>query len=54
MSACDTWNIEINILVYENEMFSLPAAFESNIFMISSNSLFENINVVIPDPKFSF
>ena len=27
MVACDTWNVEINILVYENEMFSLPAEF---------------------------
>ena len=27
MGACDTWNVEINILVYENEMFSLPAEF---------------------------
>ena len=24
MGACDTWNVEINILVCENEMFSLP------------------------------
>ena len=23
MRALDTWNVEINILVYENEMFSL-------------------------------
>ena len=30
MGACDTWNIEINILVYENEMFSLPAEFHFN------------------------
>ena len=25
MGACDTENVEINILVYENETFSLPA-----------------------------
>ena len=25
MGVCDTWNVETNILVYENEMFSLPA-----------------------------
>ena len=31
--ACDTWNVEINILVYENEMFSLPAEFHLNLFM---------------------
>ena len=28
MGACDTWNVEINILVYENEMFPLPAEFQ--------------------------
>ena len=27
MGASDTWNVEINILAYENEMFSLPAEF---------------------------
>ena len=32
MGACDTWNVEINILVYENEMFSLPAEFHFNNF----------------------
>ena len=30
MGACDTWNVETNILVYENEMFSLPAEFHFN------------------------
>ena len=30
MGACDTSNVEINILVYENEMFSLPAEFHFN------------------------
>ena len=25
MTACDTSNVKINILVHENEMFSLPA-----------------------------
>ena len=30
MGACDTWNVEINILLYENEMFSLPAEFSFN------------------------
>ena len=30
MGAYDTWNVEINILVYENEMFSLPAEFHFN------------------------
>ena len=28
MGAWDTWNVEINILVYENEMFLLPAEFQ--------------------------
>ena len=26
----DTWNIEINILVYENELFLLPAEIDFN------------------------
>ena len=30
MSACDTCNVEIDILVDENEMFSLPANFDFN------------------------
>ena len=30
MGAWDTWNVEINILVYEDEMFSLPAEFHFN------------------------
>ena len=30
MGACNTENVEINILVYENEMFSLPAEFHFN------------------------
>ena len=35
MGACDTWNVEINILVYENEMFSLPAEFHFNSWAYS-------------------
>ena len=31
MGACDTWNAEINILVDENKMFSLPAEFQLTI-----------------------
>ena len=27
MGAFDTWNVEINILVYENEIFWLPVEF---------------------------
>ena len=34
MGACDTWNVEINILVYENEMFLLPAEFHFNNLML--------------------
>ena len=30
MDACDTWNVAINILVDENEMFSLPAELHFN------------------------
>ena len=30
MGTCDIWNVEINILVYESEMFSLPAEFHFN------------------------
>ena len=30
IGACGTWNVEINILVYKNEMFSLPAEFYFN------------------------
>ena len=30
MGACDTWNVEISILVYENELFSLPEEFHFN------------------------
>ena len=30
MGACDTWNVETNILVHENEMFSLSAEFHFN------------------------
>ena len=36
MGACDTWNVEINILVYENETFSLPAEFHFNNWLKSS------------------
>ena len=30
MGACDTWDIEINILVNEYEVFSLPFEFHFN------------------------
>ena len=30
MGACDTWNVEIKILVDENEMISLLAEFHFN------------------------
>ena len=30
MGACDAWSVEINILVYENKMFSLPEEFHLN------------------------
>ena len=30
MGACDTWNVEINILVFESVMISLPAEFHFN------------------------
>ena len=30
MGAFDTWNVEINILVYENEIFWLPVEFHFN------------------------
>ena len=30
MGACDTWNVDMNILVYENEIFSLPEEFHFN------------------------
>ena len=34
MGACDNWNVEINILVHENEMFLLPAEFHlKNIYL---------------------
>ena len=39
MGACDTWNVEINILVYENEMFSLPAEFDFNNFDLLEKDL---------------
>ena len=42
MGACDTWNVEINILVYENEMFSLPAEFHFNNYIIVCQSSFLN------------
>ena len=37
MGAYDTWNVEINTLVYENEMFSLPAEFHCNNFSYKNN-----------------
>ena len=39
MGACETLNVEINILVYENEMFSLPAKFHFSKFHNSFNFL---------------
>ena len=30
MGACDAWNVEINILVFESVMISLPAEFHFN------------------------
>ena len=30
MGACDTGNVKINILVFENEVFSLPVEFNFN------------------------
>ena len=34
MSACNNWNVELDILVYENEMFSLPDSFVLTIDML--------------------
>ena len=31
MDASDTWNVEINILAYENERFSLPTDFHFDL-----------------------
>ena len=31
MGVCDTWNVEMNILVYEIEMFSLPTEFHFKV-----------------------
>ena len=31
MGASDTWNVEINLLAYENEMFSLHAKFHLSL-----------------------
>ena len=38
MGVCDTSNIEINILVYENEMFSLTAEFYFNKCALVNNN----------------
>ena len=32
----DTWNVEINILVYENEIFSLPGEFHFKMVLIQN------------------
>ena len=37
MGAHESWNVEINILVYENEMFSLTAEFHFNNCFVYSN-----------------
>ena len=31
MDASDTWNVEINILAYENEIFPLPTDFHFDV-----------------------
>ena len=36
MGACDTWNVEINILVYENEKLIEDIIIESNEFEIDA------------------
>ena len=38
MGACDTWNVEINILVYENEKLIEDIIIESNEFEIDVKS----------------
>ena len=42
MGACDTCKVEINILVYENETFSLPAEFHFKQVRIFSEILLLN------------
>ena len=43
MGACDTWNVEVDILVYENEMFSLPAEFRSLSLSNILDKIYERI-----------
>ena len=43
MGACDTWNVEVDILVYENEMFSLPAEFRSISLSNILDKIYERI-----------
>ena len=38
MGAYGSWNVEINISVYENEMFSLPAEFHFNNINNNNNN----------------
>ena len=44
MGACDTWNVEINVLIYENEMFSLPAQFHFKILQDVKKYFFSLFN----------
>ena len=43
MGAWDTWNVEVDILVYENEMFSLPAEFRSISLSNILDKIYERI-----------
>ena len=43
MGACNTWNVEIDISVYENEMFSLPAEFRSISLCNILDKIYERI-----------
>ena len=43
MGACDTWNVEVDVLVYENEMFSLPAEFRSLSLSNILDKIYERI-----------
>ena len=45
MDECDTWNLEINILVNKNEMVSLPAEFYfNNVNRASLPILFHSVD----------
>ena len=45
MDECDTWNLEINILVNKNEMVSLPAEFYfNNVNKASLPILFHSVD----------